>query len=269
MNSDAFYTIGKTHKVCQDYALAGRSKSGKAFAIVSDGCSSSPHTDVGARLLVWAAREMLEKDISPDIKQIIRRAAALATLCSLPQTCLDATLLIAHEKSGFIKINMWGDGIIVFQNRQGEMSANWAEYDSGAPFYPSYGLDKKRLARYRQKYGDDKRNIYAFIDGAANLAEITHAEEHLACELYIDKGFVLIGSDGVMAFGEAETTETSKTINPVAPGKVAEKLAAIKGFRGEFVTRRCNRFFSKQCPQLSWEPQDDVAIGGIYSGDLK
>ena len=52
MNADAYFTIGKEHVqkdpfVCQDYAAVV----GPGRVVLSDGCSSSRHTDFGARLL--------------------------------------------------------------------------------------------------------------------------------------------------------------------------------------------------------------------------
>ena len=46
MTSDSFFAIGKAHTVCEDYARDGKiPDTERVFAIVSDGCSSSPDTD--------------------------------------------------------------------------------------------------------------------------------------------------------------------------------------------------------------------------------
>jgi hypothetical protein len=57
MNADYDFQIGKDHQVCQDYSMVGYTED-KAVAILSDGCSASPHVDIGARLLTLSAREM-------------------------------------------------------------------------------------------------------------------------------------------------------------------------------------------------------------------
>ena len=61
MNADCYYEIGYSHTVCEDYALAGKINNDISFAIVCDGCSASPHVDVGARILTYAALSQLKR----------------------------------------------------------------------------------------------------------------------------------------------------------------------------------------------------------------
>ena len=58
MKADAYFEIGATHLVCQDYALAFANNE-YAYAIVSDGCTSSPNTDIGARLISVIAKDAI------------------------------------------------------------------------------------------------------------------------------------------------------------------------------------------------------------------
>ncbi len=51
MSSDSFFTIGKSHDICEDYACNGVFNDEIAYVIVCDGCSSSTHTDFGSRIL--------------------------------------------------------------------------------------------------------------------------------------------------------------------------------------------------------------------------
>jgi len=64
MNDDSIFTIGKTHRICQDYAHTGN-KNGMFYAILSDGCSSSEHTDLGSRIMVKTAEKYIEEIDSP------------------------------------------------------------------------------------------------------------------------------------------------------------------------------------------------------------
>ena len=49
---------GKTHKICEDYIISGYNPA--PYIILSDGCSSSKNTDVGARVLCHVAKQYLE-----------------------------------------------------------------------------------------------------------------------------------------------------------------------------------------------------------------
>src|ERR1043166_8156900 len=93
MNADATINIGSTHAICQDYAIArGR------YVVLSDGCSSSPDTDIGARLLVKALDQSLSTatNIEELHKESARIALGWASMLGLPAQSVDATLLSAH-----------------------------------------------------------------------------------------------------------------------------------------------------------------------------
>ena len=57
MQVDTFSKIGKTHKICEDYILSGTKPF--PYIIISDGCSSSEGTDMGARLLCFLAQQYI------------------------------------------------------------------------------------------------------------------------------------------------------------------------------------------------------------------
>ena len=79
MTADAYFAIGRTHDVCQDYALASDDVP-KTWALVSDGCSSSPASDIGARLLGRAAAHALERGRLAPTQVIKPRKTALEIL---------------------------------------------------------------------------------------------------------------------------------------------------------------------------------------------
>src|SRR5215208_7219869 len=101
MNANSVFNIGATHAVCQDYVIArSRAPHGGPYVVMSDGCSSSPDTDVGARLLVKAIDQMLVRTAPRDVcklhKECARTALGWAELIGLPAQAVDATLLSAH-----------------------------------------------------------------------------------------------------------------------------------------------------------------------------
>ena len=59
MNSDSYFEIGNTHQICQDYALSGNYKD-MYYSVVSDGCSSAEHSEIGAQILCHVARYNLQ-----------------------------------------------------------------------------------------------------------------------------------------------------------------------------------------------------------------
>ena len=108
MNADSTFTIGSSHQVCQDYAVAGlrndrglaSQRNRLAYAVVSDGCSSSIDSDFGSRLLSKAAERLIlsEDHAAPDDARLLHEAASLRALrlarkVGLDPTSVDATLL--------------------------------------------------------------------------------------------------------------------------------------------------------------------------------
>ena len=65
MFADCAFAAGRGHDVCQDYAAAGGGAD-EPYAILADGCSTSPDTDVGARLLVKCIERPLASAASLD-----------------------------------------------------------------------------------------------------------------------------------------------------------------------------------------------------------
>ena len=119
--ADAHFSIGKSHRVCEDYARAGILPADRPFAIVSDGCSSSPDTDFGSRLLTVTAQERIlhDKDhYAP--RGVVWQASSMARALLLPPHCLDATLLTIHQlSSGVFRVYAVGDGAVAARRRDG------------------------------------------------------------------------------------------------------------------------------------------------------
>ena len=74
MNANSAINIGATHSLCEDYVIA---QSEGHYVILSDCCSSSPDTDIGARLLVKAAENILTKQAVDGVEQLHKEAARL------------------------------------------------------------------------------------------------------------------------------------------------------------------------------------------------
>jgi hypothetical protein len=259
MNTDAFFTTGKQHNVCQDYAQAAENK-----VALSDGCSSSPHTDFGARFL---CRLSLQYGMSEGAT----RARALLEPLGLPVEALDATLILAQLRDTVpsVLVFTYGDGVVVGRRRDGTHLIFNRSFPSGAPLYPNYELDPARRDRYVQEFGTEE--VLTEHDGPrVSEKKTTLLEEggwrcpFASAEFYASIfDLVLIFSDGVLSFRKPAKNGLTE---PVPMTEVVAEMLNIKGFAGEFVTRRAKRFL-KDAAAKGWHHDDDFSVAGIYLGD--
>lgn len=272
-HADAHFAIGKTHKVCEDYALAGATSSGRAYAIVCDGCSSSPDTDFGARLLARAAASQINSlgdSFDPE------RAAWLAdgwrSSLNLHPTALDATLMVVLQKDdGLVRAIVVGDGVVAARRRDTGQYDYWAvRYPSGAPGYLTYLLDPERKKAFMDQtkgmraievsWGSpdapDQPPPTAFgWDEGDNGPVWTLDRDPTVYDL------IVVMSDGAESFQRLSDTGRLK---PVPLREVLDQVMSVKGGTGEFLTRRLNRFLTKFCPQNGWQHYDDFAVAGLF-----
>lgn len=270
MNTGSAFYIGKTHKVCEDYTCHGLAP--EPYILVSDGCSSSPKTDFGSRILVQVSSDLFEKNKDFDIEEVLLEAEELRRLFNISQESLDATLLGAYVKGDEYHLLMCGDGVLVKTKHDGTMEVVLIEYPSGAPFYLSYNLNQTRKTGYIKHFTLEKKISTWQIqpDGAIeNLLEReyrddNHYQETGSCKDY--KSISLM-SDGVVSFYELLNTGTSKSENPILVHEVLKKLLDFKGFQGEFVERRVQKF-RKECEKMNWYHADDISLATIFLGEV-
>lgn len=266
MSADAFFRMGASHQVCQDYAVSG-TLAGVPYAALADGCSSSPDTDWGARFLVRSAQLRLESEgrlSQSDGDAIVSSALAMARQACLPNHALDATLLVATLDREWARVLHSGDGVVAARRRDGGIVYYETSFDQGAPYYLSYLAHKRdrdlyfetvksmtitRRERCADKWGDLQ-------------PEVTGMDEaRLFRTFYFPKDVfdvVLLLSDGCQSF--------VRSGDVVALEDVLEQLLAIKGLHGEFITRRCNAFLQRFCAERGWKHEDDLSVAGLYLG---
>lgn len=260
MNTDAFFTTGKQHNVCQDYALASRD-----VVVLSDGCSSSPHTDVGARLL---CRMVLQHGS----EGLVRAQALLAPL-GLPPESLDATLLMArwNPSTRSVQVFVHGDGLVVARRRDGTHLVIDTSYPSGAPLYPSYDVDLARRERYAKEFGT--RRLTTTYDNGTKvetetmiLGEGGWSSPVITYEFFADMfDLVLLLSDGAHTFRSPVGLLGATEAVPLAT--VIGEMLAIKGFAGEFITRRAKKFL-KDATAKGWHHDDDFSVAALHIGEV-
>jgi len=275
---DSIFLIGKTHKVCQDYAISGTivNELGDiiTYAIVSDGCSGSPDSDIGARILAQSAklhlcdtygRMSLQLIVDKKIEfynfgsSIISRAKAIANALYLNSNCLDATLVLAFVFRDHIIIYMYGDGVIIAQDNNNSISYIQRTYLSGAPYYLSYWLDANRRMMYQKEF-DNK-----VIINEQNAEKVEYDSEGTIAEYLTIKSLketksILIGSDGLSTF-------IKQGNDPLSLIDVSNNVTSFKNTTGEFLKRRVLKY-TDDCRKAGIYHYDDIALAGFVKGGI-
>jgi hypothetical protein len=262
MNSDCYFSMGKSHMVCEDYAYAGINSNGNQVAVVSDGCSASPDTDFGSRFLVrsavvcgentgYCSRETYAESL---IRSIIWCAYQTGSGLHLSRQSLDATILYLEVVEEEIRIVTAGDGVIFAVDHENKLEYWDIDYASGAPFYPSYLLDEKRYLGYIENCGTES-TISHFTSESSIALDVEHSGVmgNYMCLPKKSYKFVGVASDGILTF-DMSTEEA------------IIQLAAYKNTKGEFVKRRMRKFL-KQCVKNNTSPSDDVSMAVVHLGD--
>jgi hypothetical protein len=288
MNADSTFTIGTAHTVCQDYASSGNGWPGEQvmdarlpaapYVILSDGCSSSPDTDIGARLLVKSAETVFLNSFNPSAddlaishKESARRALSLASLMGLRPQAVDATLLTLHLKDDELIVGCSGDGVIVLQSRMGSLDVYAISYPSGYPLYPGYAHQPERL-RALEEQGGFAKEVKHFSCASfeepmllRGTSTSTSPTEVLAVKAR-DYKLAVILSDGINSFCAIRQTGTSKRVESISLEETLKELVSFKNVRGSFVGRRVKRV-RKDYLMKGWQHTDDLAVGALHLGD--
>jgi hypothetical protein len=293
MNADSTFHIGASHAVCQDYSLAGEASTPSAraegfeatqgerrpYVILSDGCSSSADTDIGARLLVKAAEQALGElgesqpcDPAQMHAEAARRALRWAELLGLPPQAVDATLLTAQLDGEELVIGCSGDGVVCLQTRAGALDVYSISYASNYPLYPAYahqparllalscagaGRISKEVQHFRSASLEERlRPCGAFVrDSPTEVFNVKAA----------DYKYAAIFSDGVHSFFDAGRAEAGGKGSAVPLEEVLPGLISFKSTRGAFVGRRV-KMFLRDCLHKGWRHADDLSMGALHLG---
>lgn len=265
---DAYYTIGKLHLFCQDYALYGLEP--VPYLILADGCSASPDSDVGARLLALNARWLLSRFARPASgeerrvwhwalgRRIVRRAARQARDLGLDPTVLDATLLVAWCDGMTVHAHLYGDGCFAVRNAKGRVATIRVEYAENAPCYLSYLLDSERWALYQEAIGEPAtaQSIHYQNDAGESVRQ-----EPFDTPIIFDFDLaiyptVALATDGLDSFVAAET---GKRLDLRI---VACEMLDFIYLEGAFVQRRLRKALFDHAQQGIFN-MDDIGLGAF------
>ncbi len=275
---DDYFHIGQMHlgsgKPCQDYSFSGVIDEG-AFVIVSDGCSTGRHTDVGARIIalstVNAIQQWLKATHIPVNKlgQLIIEQHNYAILKSceafnlqLPDmlaTCLYACLT---PTGGLVGVQ--GDGVIakVYKNESITLAAY--RWDNNTPLYPAYAADDYK--GFIEVHGNDPNlsplqveyhHYNALGDIKINLQSISLSEaiqgvtQRISDDETTGLSFLAVFTDGVMQ------------VEGIHWKDAVLQLLAFKNVEGEFAKRRMIRFIKDSKADGKKGPLDDISYAVI------
>lgn len=266
--SDCSFSIGKTHTICQDYARAGI-RDGQPYVFLSDGCSSSPDCDVGARLLVLAAEKFLLLD-SPTREYLVSRAAYATTMAyasimalGLPISALDATLAFAMRRGKTIYAGIHGDGLIAWKQRgNADICVLQTTSIKNYPDYLSYKILPERRVVASPMIETVTEQYQVAPDGKKREIKATYSGEAYACLPADSVDFLAVISDGATSFVHKVNTSTSRIDQPVPFVSLVHDMLGFKSLNGVFVQRRMQKF-AKECREKGYEHYDDLAIGAI------
>jgi hypothetical protein len=193
---DSHFMIGSSHSVCQDYATHTAITNGEttwSIAVLCDGCSGSPHTDFGSRIIAHnvcisivellkssPGHEIIERIPDFILSGPIMTAISAAAVTNVPKNCLDTTLWISITESingehVFTNIFGWGDGAVVIKS--GDIVHTYLyDYPSvgdkvGAPFYIMYNTEKARSANYEKVFSGEFSEYHIIDDGDLKTTE--------------------------------------------------------------------------------------------------
>ncbi|HEY4489932.1 MAG TPA: protein phosphatase 2C domain-containing protein [Candidatus Paceibacterota bacterium] len=280
LHADHYFQIGSLHYQkglpCQDFALSG-ANAVRACAIISDGCSSGRHTDIGARLQALSLlRAMKGRINSPLVDansgQIISEKSAeimksSSELLGLSQTDLLSTAVYAYLQNDRAILHLEGDGVIARKYKDGRIVANLYEWIDNIPIYPAYAGN---LESFLSAHGGDlnslrfRRSTYV-LDTAGESEEshelslgeaISGVTEFLPKDEMDEIEILSVFSDGVAQIEGVKWTDAVR------------EFLSFKNFEGEFLKRRMMRAI-RDFEKAGSKPSDDISGAVIRITDQK
>lgn len=271
MNVNHNYLKGKGHTTCQDYAMSSLvgGDSLNAFAIVADGCSSSPDSDFGARALTLSAVRTLSIggiNMAADLfgKITIDNLKNLGDNLPLHPFALDATLLVSWVSGENFGVNIYGDGVF-FHRSATMLRMVKVEFEENAPSYLSYYLDKVRLKDYTAaiKTGKTVTDVSIYIPGGGKAEDNVRMVQtkYKLFEPVVIRGLVheneIIGvmTDGVNSFKHNNSSN-------IGWMDVVSECIDFKTTPGVFVERRLG-FLTRRWAKEQINHFDDLSLAAI------
>jgi len=276
---DDYFHIGQMHlasgKPCQDYSFSGVIDDG-AFAVVSDGCSTGRHTDVGARIIALSTVNALQRWLRcqsktrREIKELVTQQHDYALTRSKEALNLELSDMLATclyvcctPDGGLVSVQ--GDGVVAKVFKDGFIKFSGYQWENNTPLYPAYSQDNYK--RFIQAHGNDP-NFHALkveccrinVDGSMRIdlesISLSNAIEGVVEEIsekeLTELSFLAVFTDGVMQ------------VDGINWKDVVLRLLAFKNVEGEFAKRRMIRFIKdSKKDENKRGPLDDISYAVI------
>jgi hypothetical protein len=271
MQADFHFVVGRAHiksgKPCQDYAAAAQLDAGRAYAIVSDGCSSAGRTDIGARLLTLAtARAFNRFNGGPEhLAELVawqqtETLAATKLWLGLDDTDMLATCVYAWLSNQQVQIRIMGDGMAAWLLDNGTIQILRVDWANNHPAYPAYAANGfADFLEYHRRQGLKHpvtvEHWSLFPDGTSLLVgvetpELAQAVSGTNFGLEQPAQAIAVFTDGVNQVEGMDWRD------------VVRQLLSFKTTQGEFAKRRLNRLL-RDGLGTGHLPIDDLACAVI------
>lgn len=254
---DYYFTIGKTHDVCEDYVTQGHLPA--PFIVLSDGCTASLDTDIGARILALTTKHIIEN--SPEWpldylnfgRKLIAQAFDVTVKMKLKPSVLDATVVLGFLHEDAIQVYVYGDGAILFKDFAGRVSTIDISFIHNAPYYLTYWQDELRQKEYAQ-YESRPLLLTDSINGQSDPLPF---QTPLLFSFPLQQfPTVAIASDGI-----TQCIDMTQSVR-LSLDEISTELLNFKHLQGEFVKHRTRRVL-QQYAQQGIFPADDLSIGAF------
>jgi serine/threonine protein phosphatase PrpC len=258
LHYDHFVTIGKTHKVCEDYVTKGDKPT--PFLILSDGCSSSARSEIGAKILSMTAKYMIEHDNNQLLSyvdfgnQLIGYARQIVSKMQLPDSVLDATVLLAVVQAEYVIIYVYGDGCLLLKDWDGYVKSIEIAFTHNAPYYLTYWNEPEGQRQYA-KYDSHPLVLIDSIDGRSALKPF--ASELIFRFPFSQYQTIAIASDGV-----TQCIDTYQRFALPLDGELANQLLNFQHTDDHFVADHLQQLLEGYAKQGIY-PADDLSIAAF------
>lgn len=248
--ADAAFIIGSLHTCvampCQDYARAAPN-----VVVVSDGCSSGAHTDLGARQWNLAALDAWNqvplKNPEQYLEQLLK--AGQQRTATMPLLDTLATVAIGAVEDQMLRGFLQGDGFLGFQLADGGVEFWLLDAPGNAPLYPQYLLDPQHYADWKNHVAQEPMTATYYRYDDADVLIDMHTEALTTPYFFQERPVhdvlrMVVATDGIATCG--------RSVNAVL-----QDVLAVQDPTGDFMHRRMGAMLRRD----NLSPSDDLAIG--------